>query len=718
MNGFVFVSAVALVLNSGMVRTAEGVAAVQDLTAASVDPSLMGWWKLDDGEGGTATDSSGWGRHGMVYGDLLWVQGYLGGALRLDGMGDYIDTGYAENVAVWTVSAWVTSPRSPRQADVGGPVHREANYQFNWDHDNSLFRGTAAVRIGETWHPASFGQLLPNTWYHLAATFDGTSLKAYVNGVLITNNTEARGIPYADYNTLKIGRHAGGPWYFEGTVDDVRVYSRALADAEIVDIMERYPLLAWDPNPAKDAVLPLEDVNELSWSAAERAVAHDVYLGTDPNVVEDADVNSAVYWGRVAETSFPLAGVVDSVGRYFWRIDEVETDGVTVHKGRVWSFGVGGTVVIDDFEAYTDQEGGRIQDAWMDGTTNNTGSEVASQIDYVGSTRLGYAPNRRMSLTYDHDGSPFCSETEREFTPVQDWTASLAGALSLLVKGDIVSFQEDPSGVFTMTASGEDIWSDHDEMRYAWRQLDGDGSISVRIDHLECTHEWAKCGVMIRESLDQASAHVAMYITPNGRRAMQTRPTNGIGMCLTAHSSPKAVDMPVWVKLQRRGDQFTAYYSHDGQTWIVQPDHEEMTTYQTTNPTTIYMPTTVHIGLALSNHDERHVGTAVFSDVRTIGYVKARWQVADIGFDHPGNGTDDLYVALEDNSGAIAVAVNPDPMAVNATTWTRWDIPLSDFAGVDLTQVKKVRIGVGGSDAAIAPVIGRIFLDDLTLTTQ
>jgi hypothetical protein len=209
-----------------------------------------------------------------------------------------------------------------------------------------------------------------------------------------------------------------------------------------------------------------------------------------------------------------------------------------------------------------------------------------------------------------------------------------------------------------------------------------------------------------------------MYITPDGRRAMQTRPTNGTGVCLTAHSRTGVVGTPIWVKLQRRGDQFTAYYSHDGQTWIQQPDNEEVTTYQTTNPTTISMPTAVCIGLALSNHDERHVGTAVFSDVKTTGYGRAQWQVADIGFDHPGNGTDGLYVALEDGSGAIAVAVNPDPMAVNATAWTQWDIPLSDFAGVDLSQVKKVRIGVGGSDAAIAPVSGRIFLDDLMLTTQ
>ncbi|MGE5297211.1 MAG: LamG-like jellyroll fold domain-containing protein, partial [Solirubrobacterales bacterium] len=592
------------------------------------------------------------------------------------------------------------------------------NYQLNWNHPNNRFRGAAAFRVDNDWYPASFGPLAADTWYHLTATLDGAALRAYVNGVLITINSTAQGPASYESRTLTFGRHCAAAQFFAGEVDDVRIYNRALKRAEIEAVMQRHPLLAWNPSPANDAVVPLEDVNDLSWSAAETAVSHDVYLGTDANIVEAADVNSAVYWGRVAETRFPLAGVVESVGRYFWRIDEVEADGVTLHKGIVWAFGVGSSAVIDDFEGYMENEGGRIQDAWIDGTANNTGATVALQIDSIGSERRGYTINQRMALAYDNSQLPFCSEVEREFAPVQDWTTSLANTLSVLVKGDVVTFHEHPPGVFTMTASGEDIWSNHDEFRYACRQLNGDGSISVRIDRIDCTHEWAKCGVMIRESLDPGSAHAAMYITPNGRRAFQTRPTNGTGVCLTAHCSPGAVAPPIWVKLQRRGDQFTASYSYDGQTWIVQPDNEEVTSYQTTNPTTIYMPTAVYVGLALGNHDERHVGTAVFSDVKTSGYVKAQWQVADIGFDHPGNSTDDLYLTVEDADGATATVVNPDPTAVNATEWTQWKIPRDDFSRVDLGRVEKVRIGVGGTEAAIAPGSGTIYLDDLMLTTE
>ena len=679
------------------------------------DPNLMGWWKLDGLSSGAVVDSSGWGRDGVAYGQPSWVPGCAGLALELDGVDDYVDTNYREDLSQWTVTAWVASPRAPAQADVGGPVHRESNYQFNWDHDDSRFQGTATVRIGDTWHPASFGALSANQWHHLAATFDGASLNAYVNGELITTNAEAQGVPSPESATLKIGRHAGGPWLFTGSVDEVRVYNRALSQEEIEDVVFYDPLLAQDPQPVHRGAIDIHDVNDLSWSAGEAAAMHDVYLGTDANAVGAADVNSPVYWGRQTETSFSVAGVVESPGRYFWRIDEVQADGATVHKGRVWTFSVSGSVMIDDFQSYTDEEGSRIQDTWIDGATNNTGSQVGLQIDAFARRGNPTTGNRSMSMVYDNAGTPFYSEVSRVFWPPQDWTACMADALSLLIKGDVVTFQECPPEVFTLTAVGDDIWSNNDQFRYVFKRLDGDGSIVVRVVNVSYSHEWAKCGVMIRESLARDSAHAAMYITPDGRRAFQTRPTNGTGVCLTAHSSVGAVSTPYWVRLDRKGDQFTAYHSSDGVTWIQQPDDEEVTSYQSSNPTTISMPTTIYIGLALCSHTNGVVATAVFSDIETTGYVSDQWQMAEIGYDHPGNSPDDLYVVVEDANGASATVVNPDLGAVNVTEWTPWRIPLADFAGVDLTRIGKVSIGVGGRETSVSPGDGRLDIDNLIL---
>ena len=85
-----------------------------------------------------------------------------------------------------------TSLRStPSSGSPSGPIHREKNYQLDWNHGNDVFRGSAALRVDGTWHAAKFGALGANTWYHLAATFDGTSLKSYQDGVLITDNPAA-----------------------------------------------------------------------------------------------------------------------------------------------------------------------------------------------------------------------------------------------------------------------------------------------------------------------------------------------------------------------------------------------------------------------------------------------------------------------------------------------------------------------------------------------
>ena len=98
---------------------------------------LVGWWKLDESEGTKAADSSGHGHDAILHGHAKWQPsgGKIGGALELDGAHDYADTGYRTDLATWTVAVWVKSPSAPTTAKVpSGPVHREANYQINWDH--------------------------------------------------------------------------------------------------------------------------------------------------------------------------------------------------------------------------------------------------------------------------------------------------------------------------------------------------------------------------------------------------------------------------------------------------------------------------------------------------------------------------------------------------------------------------------------------------------
>jgi hypothetical protein len=201
---------------------------------------LVGWWKLDESEGTKAADSSGNGHNGTVHGTPKWLPsgGKIGGALQLDGARNYVDTGYDTNLPTWTVAAWVKSPAAPKQDTPNGLVHREKNLQINWNHQQDQFRGAAAVSIGEKWYGASFGDLQADTWYHLVATLDGKSLKAYKNGVLVTTNSDASGVADTEGYRLLLGKHVVMDSYFAGTLDDVRVYNYGLAEAQVLQFYQ------------------------------------------------------------------------------------------------------------------------------------------------------------------------------------------------------------------------------------------------------------------------------------------------------------------------------------------------------------------------------------------------------------------------------------------------------------------------------------------------
>jgi hypothetical protein len=89
------------------------------------------------------------------------------------------------------------------------------------------------LEVKGKWYGASFGTLKADTWYHLAATYDGETLKAYKDGVLMQTNTAPSGDPGVEPQPLSFGRHAGVGQYFQGVVDEIRIFSRALSGEEI-----------------------------------------------------------------------------------------------------------------------------------------------------------------------------------------------------------------------------------------------------------------------------------------------------------------------------------------------------------------------------------------------------------------------------------------------------------------------------------------------------
>jgi len=96
--------------------------------------------------------------------------------------------------------------------------------------------------------------LLANTWYYLAATYDGETLNTYKNGVLVTSNTAPSGPPTLESNPLAIAKHAAENQFFQGIVDNVRIYSRALSQTEIQNDMNT--AVGANPVPVLTTLVP------------------------------------------------------------------------------------------------------------------------------------------------------------------------------------------------------------------------------------------------------------------------------------------------------------------------------------------------------------------------------------------------------------------------------------------------------------------------------
>jgi len=171
-------------------------------------------------------------------------------------------------------------------------------------------------------------------------------------------------------------------------------------------------------------------------------------------------------------------------------------------------------------------------------------------------------------------------------------------------------------GTFTVLASGADIWGTADEFHFVYQELLGDGSIIAQVATLENTNDWAKAGVMIRESLAADSRYAFTMVTPGNGTRLQSRATTG-GSAVTNATGP-SVTAPYWVKLARVGDAFTSQVSPDGTSWT------------TLGSTTITMGSTVYVGLALTSHNDSVLNTSTFTDV-TVKPLPDPWESQDVG---------------------------------------------------------------------------------------
>jgi hypothetical protein len=217
---------------------------------------LIAHYEFDEDGGVTAYDSAG-GYDGTVFG-AVWTAGKIGGALQFDGVDEYV--ALPDNDPIWlpdhnfTISMWVYFEREPGSIhEVILDLNRGASSHFadalgciihtgTPDAGRLRFAMTTTTSLKE--HILSEDILIRNKWYHIAAIRDGTTQLVYLGGVLNStatcSNDPIKFVGGYDDNKINVGRYttsAGVPdYHFNGSIDDVRLYERALSNNEIAQI--------------------------------------------------------------------------------------------------------------------------------------------------------------------------------------------------------------------------------------------------------------------------------------------------------------------------------------------------------------------------------------------------------------------------------------------------------------------------------------------------
>jgi glucose/arabinose dehydrogenase len=199
-------------------------------------PGLVAAWGFNEGTGTTTADASPNANTGTLVNGPTWTTGHTGGALQFDGSNDRVrveDSNSLDLTGAATFEAWVYPTAAP--SGWRTILQKEVDSYFftasgggsgNQPAAGGTFNGACCTT---TIAPSA---LTVNAWTHLAATYDGGQLRFYVNGAQVAA-TIVTGSLQVNGNPLWIGGNAVYGEHFQGKLDDVRVYNRALTAAEI-----------------------------------------------------------------------------------------------------------------------------------------------------------------------------------------------------------------------------------------------------------------------------------------------------------------------------------------------------------------------------------------------------------------------------------------------------------------------------------------------------
>ncbi len=324
-------------------------------------------------------------------------------------------------------------------------------------------------------------------------------------------------------------------------------------------------------------------------------------------------------------------------------------------------------------------------------------------------------------LSYSNLSVPDVAVTNLENDPFlpTPWQQSDVGAVGVPGTGTYAA------GVFSIQGSGADIYGTADAFHFVYQSIQGDSSITAHVASQENTGTGAKAGVMIRSSLAANSAFADVVATPGGRIFFYWRTSDGGS---TSYAVAYA-NAPIWVRLTRTGNSFSAFYSADGIAWT------QIGVARTLNN----INATALAGLAVSAVNNTVLNTSTFDNVTVVGtpptppgvtvnpamglQTTEAGGTATFGVKLNSQPAADVTIALS-GSDATEGAVSPASLTFTAQNWsTEQSVTLTGVndAASDGDIAYSVALAISSGDGfynglTVAPVGATNTDDDLAIS--
>ena len=208
---------------------------------ALLDANSVGYWQFEGGDlSANILDETTNSNDGSCTNCPTWTaEGAIGGGYDFDGVDSYIEVADSASLDISgstvSVSAWI-NPESTQNGQVimkSNTVTTDIPYGFQIYEDGNIYI-QATTTGGTGWQELGIGSYTPGVWQHVTLTYDGITLRGYINGSQ-TNSNPHTGTVITNNDPLWIGGEAGG-WAFDGLIDEPHIYDRALSTTEIANL--------------------------------------------------------------------------------------------------------------------------------------------------------------------------------------------------------------------------------------------------------------------------------------------------------------------------------------------------------------------------------------------------------------------------------------------------------------------------------------------------